>query len=624
MKKKLESPHRGSSGIVSNNFFSYLGFYLISAYCLFCATFYRTFAQLNIQFSFLNFPIFIGEILLFVCLIFLIFQWRGDPPQNKLQYSLIGFYGVLIVWIALWAYYPGDHPLAFRNAAMFYYPMFALIGYEFFKRIVLTERQIIFILFVLLMSKWMVDINNYFVMPYFCLSMAVLLKLKSRLKYLLILPILIRPEYECLHLACNVFSFSFFLAGSARSRMLGHITALIFLAIVCIYYFTNMKKSWRAVLSFLAVAFLLMGVIKLGDKNSLRSMFNFPEIIHRYKEVDDLLNRYAPNYRHIDVAPQLYSKERTSFSEDVLIRFKLAEYPTEEEEEKFMNLVRARREAISQKVTREAIPQEVTREAIPQEVTREAMPQEVKTKKEPLENPLPQNKVSPTVLQRVVSHKKISSKKGSAHSVTLTSQGAQSVPETKQPQPVIESPQEPVKIRKAEEPSLQEQQTSETKGRDLEVAYNNIFFRYLIWKDMVKEMLHDKAWLGVNWGKPQRSTSLEILGWASAIWQQDGWITPHNSYLHLLYRGGILGLILIISLFMVVINLIKRFIALRSLTGIFIMATFVYWMTIMTFLVFLEFPYNAIPLWSLLGMTLAFCERQEKLSKNKTMGNNLP
>jgi len=144
--------------------------------------------------------------------------------------------------------------------------------------------------------------------------------------------------------------------------------------------------------------------------------------------------------------------------------------------------------------------------------------------------------------------------------------------------------------------------------RNLGTAFSNIYFRIFIWQDMIKELINEKAWFGVSFGKPQRSKSIEILDWATSEWKRDGWITPHNSFLHMIYRAGIVGLLFVIFIFSTVFKLIKTFIFYKDYTGIFIMSIFVYWLTISNFLVFLEFPYNAIPFWTLLGLTIAYSE----------------
>lgn len=125
---------------------------------------------------------------------------------------------------------------------------------------------------------------------------------------------------------------------------------------------------------------------------------------------------------------------------------------------------------------------------------------------------------------------------------------------------------------------------------------------------MAVEMAGENAWLGISFGKAQRSRSLEILGWAWFEWKRDGWITPHNSYLHMIYRGGIVGLVVISIIFWIIVHLLKDFIRLRSLTGGLLAGVLVYWLMISNFLVILELPYNAIPFWTLFGMTMAYAK----------------
>lgn len=39
------------------------------------------------------------------------------------------------------------------------------------------------------------------------------------------------------------------------------------------------------------------------------------------------------------------------------------------------------------------------------------------------------------------------------------------------------------------------------------------------------------------------------------------------------------------------------------------MSIFIYWIVVSNFAVFLELPYNAIPFWSFLGVTAAYCDQ---------------
>ena len=83
-------------------------------------------------------------------------------------------------------------------------------------------------------------------------------------------------------------------------------------------------------------------------------------------------------------------------------------------------------------------------------------------------------------------------------------------------------------------------------------------------------LLNKRAWWGFSFGHPQRSKSLEVLDWAESEWSRDGWITPHNSFFHIIYRAGILGIFLIGILFFMIGRLIRDFFNLNSIEGGFL------------------------------------------------------
>ena len=89
------------------------------------------FAELNIQLSFLNFPIFVGEILMFLCLVIFIYKVTKNKIQlNRWHWLIIGYF----IWVIVKAMvgYCFWGPLSFRNAALFYYPIFSIFGFYFY------------------------------------------------------------------------------------------------------------------------------------------------------------------------------------------------------------------------------------------------------------------------------------------------------------------------------------------------------------------------------------------------------------------------------------------------------------------------------------------------------------
>jgi hypothetical protein len=141
----------------------------------------------------------------------------------------------------------------------------------------------------------------------------------------------------------------------------------------------------------------------------------------------------------------------------------------------------------------------------------------------------------------------------------------------------------------------------------MSTAYNNILFRYFIWRDMVREFVKEKPFLfGFSFGRPQRSRSIEILGWAWGEWDRDGWIAPHNSFLHLIYRGGLLALGLIVLTMMLLARMMLIFASARSFIGACLVSALVFGLVAANFLVFLELPYTAIPFWMVFGVAMAY------------------
>ena len=135
---------------------------------------------------------------------------------------------------------------------------------------------------------------------------------------------------------------------------------------------------------------------------------------------------------------------------------------------------------------------------------------------------------------------------------------------------------------------------------------NNILWRLLVWRDMLRDVSHSQPVFGMPFGLPFRSSSIEILGWNKLELEGVGWMEPHNSYVHVLYRAGCLGLGLIGYLLLVVIRLALRFVRFDDGTGPFLIAVLVYWLVVANFLVTLELPFFAIPFWSLMGLTWAY------------------
>lgn len=109
------------------------GLGLILCYCLIASILFSCFAQLHLTFQFLPFPIFIGEILLFICLVLFGCVSKDAELFDQQSVFLLGLYFGWVLFKAAINFYD-DGALTARNAALFYYPVFAVFAYCFLSK----------------------------------------------------------------------------------------------------------------------------------------------------------------------------------------------------------------------------------------------------------------------------------------------------------------------------------------------------------------------------------------------------------------------------------------------------------------------------------------------------------
>jgi hypothetical protein len=149
--------------------------------------------------------------------------------------------------------------------------------------------------------------------------------------------------------------------------------------------------------------------------------------------------------------------------------------------------------------------------------------------------------------------------------------------------------------------------------RPLSQSCSQNLFRIFIWRDMLVQIWEGRPWsffIGFDFGKPLRSISIEILDWAGGDWKIEwggcGWITAHNSFLYMIYMGGIVGLLSVGIVLSIWVRMCAVSVKRKNTTAILLCGILVYWITSVFFGVILELPYYAIPFWSLFGMTYAY------------------
>ena len=136
---------------------------------------------------------------------------------------------------------------------------------------------------------------------------------------------------------------------------------------------------------------------------------------------------------------------------------------------------------------------------------------------------------------------------------------------------------------------------------------NNATWRIILWEDIIKKSMQ-KPILGYGFGMLYNNETLKDMGWKYG--QDVGFLDPHNSYLSILYRTGIVGLL--IFLLFIISFFIKMVIFLRDCRDseiitymISILSAFIFILVISFFMVVLEGPYLGIFLWVFIGLALS-------------------
>jgi len=708
---------------------SRIGLGLIFTYCLAVSIFFSWFAQLHIQLSFLPFPIFIGEILLLICLVLLVFICQNTAFFSRRVVVLLSLY---FSWIIIKGAinYHYDGPLTCRNAALFYYPIFAVFAYCFYRKARIPGKVLMSLVVLAAGIMFFKVMVLWYWWTYVVLYVIAVWNTKSVLwRWLgwVFLAAIFLLEKEYIYLG-------------PRAHFVSIFGAVVFL--VFYFGFLLVKQRRRGVLSALIIGFFVFttGFLVFGDYNDIHSILSFKSMVYTYKIFDrsyqNRLKTFVPqkfssvhlyNPKKLNdlfvppsttpTAVSVISKLNLSpvgsqsaaavvvkptpalISSSPVVAVTVVSKPTPiPVSSQPVTVVEVKSTPIPVSIQPVVVmatkptPAPVSSPPVvavvvkptPQPVSSQPVTVvEVKSTPIPVSiqpvvvmatKPTPAPVSSPPVVAVVV---KPTPQPVSSQPVTVVEVKSTPIPVSIQPvvvmaakptpppassppavvvtvaakptpppvispptvvvavaakptpPPVISPPAvvvavvakptpPPVSSSPAGPPSavaaatkylLNNVMTSQIReGRLLETDEHNISFRLLIWRDMIREFINDPhAWFwGFSFGHPQRSKSLEVLHWAESEWGRDGWICPHNSFLHIIYRGSIFGICFIGLLFYMLGRLIKDFLALNSVEGGLLIGILVYWMILSNFFVVLEFPYHAIVIWTLFGITCAY------------------
>lgn len=485
------------------------GIMLIGIYSMFCIHFHRYFAKLHVTIPGTELPLFVGEMLFGVCIVLLISLWTVSATKFNKWYSFL-FIGLsFVIFKVFYGYYQWG-TLALRHAALFYYPLFAVITYNFYNSKFFNQIIVVILLLIFLMNRLLGGFFDYYILTYLCLVLVFALKIQNRLiKYTGLLIIFITLPYN-------------FFFGSCRTIIIGNFVALFFIVIVYCLRFIPVRRQYQWGLFILCLLISGLGILKSVDKNALKSMFFWNSLITEYNQLDGVYKAKAGSYTFRNSTVKLYKQESDS----------VVTVASKNLEKWRRKVLLAREKIIAQALT----------------VTQEQMPTAV--------------------------------------------DGSNSY-----------SSQE-LAIPTETEDTVQQ-------DRQLGGAINSAIWRIFLWQDIFKDLFEQRGFLGVDFGKPIRSKKVAVIGWGAES-DRTGWEEPHNSYIHILYRSGLVGVILIGFLLFSVYRMAQKVILGKSLKGVFLVTIVIFWVFTANFGVILEVPYYAVPFWSLFGLIYRYCSIQQK------------
>lgn len=527
------------------------------------ALFYVTVAKVYINLSFVEAPFFIGDMVFVASFILFLIKWSINKKRlSYLVYLFIFYIGFVLMKLIIG--YLNWGPLALRHAVLFFYPVFAVFSFSFYREdFFRPHKSAVFALFIICMFKFF-GFHPYFIFT--CMILCVVLinsLLPGFKKYLLYALLLLALPYK-------------FLFNTSRTFITSNLIALLFIGLGSL---TILKiKLFHKYLIFGIFTFLIfMGVLKFSNPHEIISLVGFKELSRRYHNKIDLIETRRHLFKDRNLSVKLYNQDGNSFNLALLKKKGRCSdgYASN-------SSLNQNKGASFVKKTEAAIP-----------------PGTAVHNPDRMADLFPRPELGESQIVVIQEQKK----QDVANCVNDNSRVSKNIPLS----PSVSLDKN--RVNAMPHPRLSNsylEKISSDSDRGIDVPYANSLFRIFIWKDLVKEFISNCPIFGFDFGKPFRSRSLEILDWAVTEWGRDGWICIHNSYLDIIYRAGIIGILMVISIISSICWLAIESLKTGSLSGVLLTGGLINWFTAANFLEILEMPYTAIPLWILYGLTFAY------------------
>lgn len=637
-------------------FLNFFGLISIGIFSLGYVLFIRPFAELNIQFPFLDFPVFVGEILLFICLLLFLVKCSNNPQRLTKWHYLMICYFVFVVIKALCGYWEWG-PLALRHAALLYYPVFAVFGYVFYRRDLFSQKRCLILLFLIL-AVFGARYSGFWTLTLVSLGFILMKFYPNKItKFLLSLVFLIIIPYKEFFQTSRMMIVSNFLSGLYSASILPIIL--------------NVNRRLKFGLMMLIGGIVVSGLFIFADHGAVKSIIAFKKMAEVIRACDAYIETngdhfkmeerkevklYNPNKPvRNDTETIINGDKKATETAEGQVRAELKKAIVKDVKEKIAGFSLGQVDKKAQEEVKQEIesilamqlPAEVEGDSAglisagTLQVKDKALENRVKYVKKEAELVIvtPASDVTQEPWAELVETAKIAvqdkaqgSDAEEANTIirqTFFEQVKQEIRmasvknilngEKHQNTAMIDDVKREMQMAFTEQVKQNVPLVPVKESETGWVDHNNAVFRILIWRDMWRDLVREKPILGFSFGRPFRSRSLEMLHWGDGDWARDGWIEPHNSYLHIIYRTGIVGILLIFSFLFILFKMIKHFILIKSITGILLCGIIINWFAAANFLVIFELPYTAIPIWTIYGMTFAYCYKTREIDcKEKT------
>lgn len=536
---------------------------LLFAVSFLYSVFFSNFAELHLNIPAFDFPVFIGEITLFVCVVGLLLKIvlfflenRQCVCLNRMGLILGMFFYSFIVVKALCGFSKWG-PLAFRNAALFYYSFFGIIAFYCIDFKFVQHRAVrlvwLFLLSVALVYKQIVYDFNYSL--YIIMLSLFAVATSSFLTHIFFFGATL-----------VYFKMGFLVPG--RGVLLSALSAYLFLGGYWLWT-SKIKKRWKFFIVGASCLSLLFFILMKIDRPVLESMLRIPNCLKETRELLKDVNART-DYQFPKVEVKLYEDNQSlKISGDDKVQ-----------------------KVILNDITFVPCPAQLTEAQFAQFLSQYVSENDYKLDVSNLNPFLPHPGQGiwrikmrrqilyslPTQLIYSDFEKSLFHLCGSKETASLNLVGS----------------------------------SNKQSGRTLGSATGNITWRLLVWHDLLAGLYHDWV-LGVDFGQPFRSKSVEVLGWSAGRWI--GWLEPHNSFLHILYRGGVVGFFFLVMLVLFFLRGVRNSIVAGDMIAGALWSVIVFWVIMANFQVVLELPYYAIPFWSLFGGLYRFSYDKVRLKQ---------